>query len=100
MRQIMRREDQLGRFGGEEFVALLPQTGSLAARTLAEKLRERIAALSVVLEGGGAIRFTASMGVASLRPGETGIDPVLARADQALYQAKGQGRNRCISFDD
>ena len=100
MRQITRLGDQLGRFGGEEFVALLPQTDSVAARSVAEKLRERIAALSVMLPAGVAIRCTVSLGLASLRPGESTIDPVLSRADMAMYQAKAQGRNRCILYDD
>jgi diguanylate cyclase (GGDEF)-like protein len=100
MRQIMRLEDQLGRFDGEEFVALLPLTNSVAARSMAEKLRERVAALSVALEGGVVIQCTVSLGLASLRPGETSIDPVLSRADLAMYQAKAQGRNRCVLYDD
>ena len=100
MRQIMRLGDQLDRFGGEEFVARLPQTDSVAARSVAEKLREQVAALSVVLPAGVAIQCTVSLGLASLHPGESAIDPVLSRADMAMYQAKAQGRNRCILYDD
>jgi len=99
MRQAMRRGDTLGRFGGEEFVVLLPQTDGEAALSMAEKLRLRIAALRIALENGGQVQCTASLGVASLRPGETTIDPVLARADRALYQAKAGGRNRCVMAD-
>ncbi|MBK9441572.1 MAG: GGDEF domain-containing protein [Comamonadaceae bacterium] len=78
MRQIMRLRDQFGRFGGEEFVALLAQTDSVAARFMAEKLRERVAVLSLALDGGFAIQCTVSLGMANLRPDETSIDPVLS----------------------
>ena len=102
VRKAARREDVLARFGGEEFVALLPQTDGAAAMAVAEKLREQTATVAVplaLLDGGEAIRCTASVGVASLRAGETSIEPALARADQALYRAKAGGRNRCVAFD-
>lgn len=96
----MRLEDQLGRCGGKEFVALQPQTNSVATRYLAEKLHERLADLNLALDGGGTIKRTVSLGLglASLRPGETSFDQVLARADLAMYQAKPLGRNRWIEY--
>jgi len=79
----------LGRFGGEEFILLLPDTPPESALVVAERIR---AAVAKVSEGLPAI--TVSIGVTVNRPDETDIDELLARADRALYLAKSQGRNR------
>jgi diguanylate cyclase (GGDEF)-like protein len=78
-----------GRWGGEEFLLILPQTGAAAAGRVAEVLRDRIAVSAFPTVG----HQTASFGVASHRAGET-LENLLARADQALYQAKHAGRDR------
>lgn len=78
-----------GRWGGEEFLLILPQTGAGAAARIAEDLRGRIAASDFPTVH----RKTASFGVTSYRPGD-GMANLLARADQALYQAKHAGRDR------
>ncbi|MDD3610152.1 MAG: sensor domain-containing diguanylate cyclase [Halothiobacillaceae bacterium] len=85
--------DTVGRFGGEEFAILLPETGLTAACELAERLRGRIAALSVPIEDGRRIGCTVSMGVAASHP-NISLQELLIQADQALYQAKNEGRNR------
>nr|WP_300989080.1 PAS domain S-box protein [Thiocapsa sp.] len=85
----LRASDLLARWGGEEFVILIPQCGLNEARQLAEKLRLLIA--GETFSGVGCI--TSSFGVADYRPPET-ADAWLDRADQALYDAKGAGRNR------
>jgi diguanylate cyclase (GGDEF)-like protein len=83
--------DLFGRFGGEEFVAVLPHTGLTAAAAVSERMRALIADLAVPHEG-GAIRFSASFGVAAWDGRET-LDRLLSRADTALYKAKASGRN-------
>ena len=92
--ESLRQGDSLGRIGGEEFVAILPGTDLKAATLIAERLRRDIDALDFgdLVPG---LRITVSLGVAELRPLET-LDSLVARADQALYQAKQQGRNRVM----
>jgi diguanylate cyclase (GGDEF)-like protein/PAS domain S-box-containing protein len=95
--QFVRAEDTVGRLGGEEFAIVLPETPREGATALAERMREAIAALRVEADG-HAIAFTASIGVAELAADDTAADAVLARADQALYEAKRSGRNRVVAF--
>ena len=89
VRQCMRTTDLLGRWGGEEFLLLLPNTGMTSARLLAERIRSAIA------EGDFSPlkQVTASFGVAECRKDET-WDSFVARADAAMYRAKRGGRNR------
>jgi diguanylate cyclase (GGDEF)-like protein len=86
-----RQGDTVARFGGEEFVAVLPQTNLDGARRFAERLRRAIEARSV-----GEIRTTASFGVAAYVVGDD-VASLLAAADEALYLAKERGRNRVES---
>ena len=86
---MLRRPDRFGRFGGEEFVALLPETTSDEALIVAERIRAEVA---------GAMAqpvYTVSIGVASSHADDVTVDTVLGRADDALYQAKAAGRN-CV----
>jgi len=85
----LRRSDRLFRFGGEEFVILLPETREADALTLAEKLRRGCAELGVE----GVARLTFSVGAAELEAEES-VDGWLQRADEALYRAKSDGRDR------
>lgn len=89
VRPRMRTTDHFGRWGGEEFVALLPQTALEGAQAFAEDLRGRIAALAF-RDG---VRVTASFGVAA-RADESDGTTLIARADQALYASKNGGRNQ------
>ena len=94
----LRKSDLLARWGGEEFAILLPETGAADCEQMAERLREAIAGLSVETSS-GPIQVTVSIGCA-LRQLETrDIFQLVARADQALYQAKQSGRNRVMMFD-
>jgi diguanylate cyclase (GGDEF)-like protein len=86
---LLRRPDQFGRFGGEEFVALLPETSPAEAMVVAERIRAGVEG-ALVQPG-----CTVSIGVASSVHGEATIDTILSRADQALYAAKDAGRN-CV----
>ncbi|QGT78081.1 diguanylate cyclase [Guyparkeria halophila] len=94
-RGMLRENDLLSRFGGEEFVLVLPQTDLDDARQVAERFRR------AVIEG-LATHFpdippvTISQGVAAMREGDTSHEGALHRADQALYEAKRQGRNRIV----
>ena len=90
----LRPGDVVGRYGGEEFLVLLPGSDAAAARVLAERLRRTIEGLSIEWEG-RRIRVTASFGLAGMRERDTGLASLLARADKALYQAKREGRN-CV----
>ncbi|GAB3184107.1 GGDEF domain-containing protein [Hydrogenophaga aquatica] len=91
---VIRHQDVLGRLGGEEFAVFLPETGLAEAADVAERLREAVAA-SVLEVQGHRIPLTASIGVAECR--EHGdIEAALHRADEAMYRAKAQGRNRVV----
>ena len=91
MREHIRAEDQLGRLGGEEFLALLPDVDAAAAAAAAEKLRVQIAAMAVAHDGSD-LAVTISAGWATWE-GEA-PDELLRRADDALYEAKRGGRDR------
>lgn len=91
-RHGLRTSDALGRWGGEEFLALLRDCTLEDAVTVAEKIRREVAA-ALFLPGEGGLTLTVSMGVAQMAPGET-LDSLLARLDAALYRAKEGGRNR------
>ncbi len=88
----LRRQDALCRWGGEELLVLLPDTDTRGALEAAEKLRASMAD-SAITAGDNHIHQTISLGVASFQSGD-GIDTVVSRADEALYQAKHKGRNR------
>jgi len=81
-----------GRYGGEEFLLVLPETSMDGARICAERIRGKVAAAGFQTEG-GAVHMTVSCGLTNYRSGED-IRVMLARADQALYRAKELGRNR------
>lgn len=95
----LRTVDIFGRWGGEEFVALLPETDADGAAVIAERLRKIVADNSFEF-GGHKISFTVSIGVAQYRDTETSIEGPLARADQAIYDAKKAGRNRIAIYRD
>jgi diguanylate cyclase (GGDEF)-like protein len=92
----LRPSDVFGRFGGEEFAVLLPETGLAAAEIVAERICAELAALPVS-SNGQEIRFTVSIGVAEFEHEASDIKETLDRADAALYQAKAGGRNRVVS---
>lgn len=92
LRRTLRETDVLARWGGEEFIALLPSSDETAAAQLAERIRQAVASLPIELEG-RTLQVTLSMGIAECH----GIDDLQAatqRADRALYASKHGGRNR------
>jgi diguanylate cyclase (GGDEF)-like protein len=95
--QQLRPRDLVARFGGDEFVMLLPDNNLSLAVQVAERLRLAVAAAAIeVDETGKTISVTASLGVAQMHTGDT-LDSLLSTADKALYQAKRGGRNRTAS---
>jgi diguanylate cyclase (GGDEF)-like protein len=96
LRDTLRMSDERCRYGGEEFLVVLPDTTLEGAARVAENLRARFAA-TPILCARGAVRFTASFGVTQALSGESDVNTVLGRADAALYAAKAAGRNRVCS---
>jgi len=116
IQQHLRSYDRAGRFGGEEFVVLLPQARQADAVNIAERLRGHIAAMSIPVRDGGSgrvhtpdpsmngaashdesdpqVRLTISVGVAALNESVHELNALMAAADAALYHAKQTGRNR------
>ncbi|WP_229259453.1 diguanylate cyclase [Duganella aceris] len=96
----MRSIDMASRFGGEEFVLLMPETDIDVASSAAERLRADVAALRIAGDKGDEITLTISIGVAASYPDAASPDSassLLSRADKALYQAKHAGRDRVVS---
>jgi diguanylate cyclase (GGDEF)-like protein len=95
LQECVRLEDIVCRFGGDEFVVVMPGASAEVARERGERIRASFDALFLTFEG-HAIGATLSMGAATLPAHGAGADEVLAMADQALYQAKQAGRNRVM----
>jgi len=91
----LRDHDIVARFGGEEFVAVLPGTGHEAAVAVAERIRENCHDTFVTAPNGEGIQLSTSVGVTEYEPGEP-IEATFNRADESLYKAKGMGRNRVV----
>jgi diguanylate cyclase (GGDEF)-like protein len=98
LHEQLREYDVAGRFGGEEFVLLLPQADETAALSIAERLRTHIAGMSIPIDDeprpGGFVTLTVSVGVAALDAAGGEVTDLLAAADAALYYAKQTGRNK------
>ena len=99
MKAALRGSDICCRYGGDEFLVLLPETPLAGARRVAESLRRRLAA-TTVNRPEGSVAVTASIGVAAARPGELDAGSLLARADAAMYRAKRAGGNAVRLQDD
>jgi len=99
MRSALRQMDSAFRFGGEEFVVLLPETTGQDAMVPAERLRQLIAdSWFPMLPEGKLVSVTVSVGIAAYRNGDT-LDDVIRHADLAMYAAKNGGRNRVADYD-
>ncbi len=91
----IRNYDQVYRYGGEEFVVLLPNTPPDRAKRVLDRLRRGLKRQSIRIEGGKALHITASFGVAPLTPA-TPVKATIRNADKAMYAAKKAGRNRVM----
>jgi len=97
LEDMVRSEDICARWGGEEFIVLMPETDLSGAHNLAERLRYALSASPIVLDGSETtVQVTASVGIATLKPG-VDMNEFLDTADQYLYQAKNAGRNTICS---
>lgn len=97
LHNTLREMDLLARFGGDEFAILLPDTNLDEATLAADRLRERIEAVQIPVDG-QSLSLTVSLGLAEVLPSDN-EETVLSRADEALYAAKESGRNRCSYHD-
>lgn len=93
---LLRPSDFVARYGGEEFVVLLPHTEAEGAVAVAERLRQSVADLSLTYEG-LPVKLSCSVGVCAALPGQRlAVEQMVACADEALYRAKQEGRNRVV----
>jgi len=93
----LREYDTFGRYGGEEFLVLIPNCGCDGALNSAERIRHSVSDTSIQI-GSDTLHITASFGVTCCHDSAEGFDASLQRADDALYQAKNSGRNQAISL--
>lgn len=97
VQKTLRGSDLFGRWGGEEFIVLMPETGIAEAVEAAERVREAVRTLEFCAEGDN-FGVTISIGVAQLDPAETS-DALMQRVDKALYAAKHAGRDRVLAYE-
>jgi len=93
----LRASDVPARYGGDEFIVLLPETPPKGALDVAERIRNAIASRPLAING-QQINATVSVGIACYPEDGRTLDALAARADRALYQAKQEGRNRVVRY--
>ena len=100
IRQEIRTTDILGRWGGEEFIVMMPSTGERESLILAQRLRKAIKTRALPTRDHPETRLaiTVSIGIAGFRPERESFDDLIGRADKALYRAKQTGRNRVCTL--
>jgi diguanylate cyclase (GGDEF)-like protein len=96
LKSCVRNVDYAGRYGGEEFLIILPETSKEDACSMAERIRSEIEARACVLIEGQPIHRTISIGVAATPEDASSVDELMQRADEALYRAKRSGKNRVV----
>lgn len=95
LKSALRETDNCARYGGDEFIALLPESDALTALDAAERIRTGVAHTSFDY-GGARVQCTVSIGVASFPGDAASLDELLSAADRALYRAKNEGRDRVV----
>jgi len=98
----VRSYDWVGRWGGDEFLVVFPNTDRAAIEPIAGRIREYIAENPLILKEDHPVRIQVSIGVSILSPGESGasLDTAIQQADECLYRAKATGRDRVIIWQD
>ena len=99
LKEDLRNYDRVGRWGGEEFLLILPDTELKDAVTVAERLRSKTAAVQISLENGETFSIHISLGTACTTEQFQSLAKLIDAADQALYQAKQSGRDRICVFE-
>ncbi|MEQ8507160.1 MAG: diguanylate cyclase [Rhodospirillales bacterium] len=95
----LRTVDVVGRLGGEEFAMILPETDPAGARLTVERLRVDLSEIKIPA-GSDTISFTVSIGLTTISDAGDSIEAALKRADEALYEAKGTGRNKTVIYEE
>ncbi len=99
LKKYFRSSDIIARFGGEEFIVLLPNTDIDGATIVAEKVRKSVEDMEIVLDNSKVIKITVSSGVTQVNiECDNAIEQAIQNADIALYEAKNSGRNRVITY--
>jgi diguanylate cyclase (GGDEF)-like protein len=98
-KKIIRQSDVIGRFGGEEFIVILPGTNITDANTIAERIRSEIEKLKIIVDA-TTIKVTVSIGISQISKAQGSLEMLIKQADQAMYMAKGFGKNQIIEWDD
>ncbi len=93
---ILRGTDMFSRWGGEEFIVLLPESHDHQASAVAERLRDNLSKIDISTDGGALIRFTVSIGMTVVENKDDLLNDIVKKVDKALYMAKKQGRNRVV----
>ncbi|MBI9097164.1 MAG: GGDEF domain-containing protein [Spirochaetaceae bacterium] len=96
--KVVRASDLCSRYGGEEFIVILPKTDILGAKTVADKIRSKVESMEIQIPD-GTVQLTVSLGV-SCQKKEIDIDSLIKMADDALYQAKSNGRNQVCIYSE
>ncbi len=96
LQRVIRHSDRAGRYGGEEFLVMLPETGLQQAASMAKRLQEDLKTNPVEIGAGDRLNLTVSIGVACFPLNGKNRDQIIGRADQALYLAKAEGRDTII----
>ena len=99
IQRSLRQVDQFGRYGGEEFVIVLPESPLNIARQVGDRLRIISSQLSIPTKS-DPISLTVSIGIAAYDPNDKAVEDIFERADRALYQAKAKGRDRCCVWEE
>jgi diguanylate cyclase (GGDEF)-like protein len=88
-----------GRYGGEEFIVIMPDTGAGGAEIPARRLAEHLAKVRFTSNDGASFSVTLSIGISQYHPDDANEEAIVHRADQALYHAKHSGRNRIVVYE-
>jgi diguanylate cyclase (GGDEF)-like protein/PAS domain S-box-containing protein len=100
MKDLLRQTDVIGRYGGDEFLLILPETALKGAREIAERIHEAVREYEIKIGLDSPIKTTVSLGVAQFDSEKEDVNDLVKRADNALYIAKGKGRDRVYLIKD